>query len=153
MKNRSMRPHSTLSNSRALAVALLLTCAQVAQAQLPPVGPLTVSTATVGAEPNPANGSVTYSSGVTFTGQRRVVGSLNANMPANTTLQVRITGGAGGTSLGYVVLNTTPRDIVIAASQSFFSTNTIAYTFTALVAAGVIPTTTRVVTFTLLAWP
>jgi hypothetical protein len=139
----------------ALIVAMLLVGGgrRVAAQVLPPVGPLTVSTATAGSEPNAATGSVTYSSGLLFVGQRKLQANLNANMPANTTLAVRVTGGVGGTSLGYINLDTTPRDVVVAASQTFFVSNTVAYIFTALVTAGVIPVSSRTVTFTIATWP
>lgn len=138
---------------RALIAALLLAIPGAAAAQLPPVGPLTVSTAMAGSQPNPASASVTFASGLVFTGQRRVMASLNANTPVNTTLAVRVTGGPGGTSLGFVNLSTTPRDVVVAAQQSFFAVNTLSYTFSALVTAGVIGLTNRTVTFTVAAWP
>ena len=45
------------------------------------------------------------------------------------------------------------RDIVIAAVPVFFTNVTIKYTFTPTVAAGVLPTTTRTATFTLMTYP
>jgi hypothetical protein len=66
---------------------------------------------------------------------------------------VKLTGQAGGTSSGTVNLDVTARDVCFAASQSFFLSVTLFYTFTPLVTAGGIPLTTRTVTFTLAAWP
>lgn len=83
----------------------------------------------------------------------KVQASLNANMPANTTLKVRLTSTGTGTSLGSVIIDTTPRDVVIAASPNFFSNVTILFTFTPTVAAGVIPVSSRTVTYTLLTYP
>jgi len=74
-------------------------------------------------------------------------------MPPNTTILVRVTAPSGGTSLGNVMLDTTPRDVVIAATPVFFTNVTIFYTFSGTVAAGVLPVTTRTVTFTLLVYP
>ena len=83
----------------------------------------------------------------------RVTASLDVNMPANTTVTVKVTAPSGGTSLGNVLLDTTPRDVVIAATPVFFTNVTIFYTFTGTVLAGVLPITNRTVTFTLLVYP
>ena len=124
-----------------------------AQAVAPPVGPMTVTTAVAGLQPAPAAASVNYSTLVFFVGQRKVVGQINSNMPANTTLSVRLTAPSGGTSLGYQTLSTTPKDLVIAATPIFFNNITIAFNFTTTAAAGVIPTSSRTVTYTLLTYP
>lgn len=118
-----------------------------------PVGPLTVTTATAGLQPNPVTGSTVYSATLVFVGQQKVTGYLNANMPANTQLSVKLTAPSGGTSLGNINLDTTPRDLVIAATPVFFTNVTILYTFKPTVLAGVIPVSSRTVTFTLATYP
>ncbi len=146
-----MSPMTTTRFSVAFALAL---GARAARGQaIPPVGPLTITTATAGSQPNVVTGSVGYSAALAFPGQMKVTALLNANMPANTTITVRLTAPSGGTSLGNVTLDTTPRDVVIAATPVFFTNVTIFYTFTGTVGAGVLPITTRTVTFTLLKYP
>jgi hypothetical protein len=101
----------------------------------------------------PVIGNSSYAATIVFAGQMKVVGSLNANMPGNTTLAVRLTAPSGGTSLGDINLDVVARNIVIAATPVFFTNVTIRYTFTPTVAAGVIPLTSRTATFTLLTYP
>ena len=132
---------------------LMLAASHPASAQLANVGPLTVTTAVAGSEPVPVIGNSSYTGTVIFVGQMRVVCSLNANMPTGTTLAARLTAPAGGTSLGDVILDVTPRNLVIAATPVFFTNVTIRYTFTPTVAAGVLPLTTRTATYTLLTYP
>ena len=136
-----------------LLVGLLLAASRPAAAQLGTVGPLAVTIAVAGSQPTPLIGNSSYAGTVPFTGQMRVVCSLNANMPTGTTLAVRLTAPTGGTSLGDVNLDVTNRDVVIAATPIFFTNVTIRYTFTPTVAAGVLPLTTRTATFTLLTYP
>lgn len=138
---------------RLIAAALLVSGRALAAQAIPPIGPLTITTATAGAQPNAVTGSTAYSATLSFTGQMRVNARLDVNMPANTTITVRVTAPSGGTSLGNVMLDTTPRDVVIAATPVFFTNVTLFYTFTGTVAAGVLPVTTRTVTFTLLTYP
>jgi len=143
---------------RAFATALLLLLgskAVAAQGVIPAVGPLTVTTAVAGSQPTPVvNATTNYSTVIAFTGQKKVVAQLNANMPANTTLGVKLTGPAGtGTSQGTVNLDITARDVAIATIPTYYNNVNISYTFTATVTAGVIASTSRTVTFTLLTYP
>ena len=139
---------------RLLVVALFAFGTRDAHAQaIPPVGPLTITTATAGSQPNSVSGSTGYSAAISFSGQMRVTAALDVNMPANTSVTVKVTAPSGGTSLGNVSLDTTPRDVVIAATPAFFNNVTILYAFSGTVLAGVLPITTRTVTFTLLTYP
>lgn len=139
---------------RLLAGAALMLVARAASGQaIPAVGPLTVTSATAGSQPNAVTGSTAYSVSLAFAGQMRITAQLDVNTPANTTVTVRVTGAASGTSLGAIALSTTPKDVVIAATPGFFSNVTIFYTFSGTVLAGVLPITTRTVTFTLLTYP
>jgi len=146
--------------SRSLATGLLAALlllggdAASAQAAIPGVGPLTVASAVAGAQPTPVvNSATNYSTVIAFPGQKKIVAQLNANMPANVTLGVRVTGAASGTSLGTVNLGLAARDVVLATTPGFYTNVNITYTLTATVAAGVVPATTRTVTFTLLDYP
>ena len=142
------------SGALLLYAGLLLFSSLPARAQaIPPLGPLTVTTAVAGFQPTPVTGTTAYSATLFFAGQMKVTGRINVNMPANTALAVRLTAPSGGTSLGNVNLDVTSRDLVIAATPVFFTNVTIQYTFTPTVAAGVIPVTARTVTFTLATYP
>jgi hypothetical protein len=136
-----------------LAAAFLLMAGRLASAQIPSLGPLTIATATAGSQPNAVTGTTNYSATVAFAGQMRVSASLDVNMPANTSVTVKVTAPSGGTSLGTVTLGTTAHDVVIAATPVFFTNVTLFYTFTGTVAAGVLPLTTRTATYTLLTYP
>jgi hypothetical protein len=136
-----------------LLAGLLLAAGHSAGAQLANVGPLAVTTAVAGSQPVPVIGNSSFTGTVIFVGQMRVVCSLNANMPTGTTLAARLTAPTGGTSLGDVILDVTPRNVVIAATSVFFTNVSIRYTFTPTVAAGVLPLTTRTATYTLLTYP
>jgi hypothetical protein len=144
-----MKPTAT----RLLVAGLLLVASHSAGAQLGNIGPLAVTTAVAGSQPAPIVAMSAYAGPVTFTGQMRIVCSLNANMPTGTTLAVRLTAPTGGTSLGDVNLDVTPRNIVVAVVPAFLNNVTIRYTFTPTVAAGVLPLTTRTATYTLLTYP
>jgi hypothetical protein len=136
-----------------LAAGLLVGASREASAQITPVGPITVNSAVAGSQPIPKTGTTNYSTVLAFFGQMQVLASLNSNMPTNTTLACKLTAPSGGTSLGNVNLDVTPRPLVIAATPPFFTNVTILYTFTPTVLAGVIPVTSRTVTFTLATYP
>src|SRR5476649_1314273 len=114
---------------RFLAAAALLLGSRAAAGQaIPPVGPLTITTAVPGAQPTAVTGTISYSTVIAFLGQMQVTAQLDVNMPANTSVTIKLTAPSGGTSLGNVTLDTTPRDVVIAASPTFFTNVTIVYT-------------------------
>ena len=114
---------------------------------------MVVTTAVAGFQPSPAVATSSFSTSLPFVGQRKITGRLDINMPANTALSVRLTAPSGGTSLGNVNLDVTARDLVIAVTPPFFTNVTINYIFTPTVAAGVIPASSRTVTFTVAAYP
>ncbi|MEO8560634.1 MAG: hypothetical protein ABI601_01075 [bacterium] len=143
--------------ARACAIAgLLLYGSRPAAAQQPlsPAGPIVVASAVAGAQPTAViYAAPGYSGVVPFVGQKKIVAQLNSNTPAGVTLAVRITGGTSGTSLGYVNLDISTRDIVLATTPGFYNTVNISYRLSATVAAGVVASTSRTVTFTLLDYP
>jgi hypothetical protein len=142
--------------ARFALAALLLLGGRAASAQgvLPTVGPITVASAVAGSQPTPVvNATTNYSTVLVFTGQMKIVAQLNANMPAGMTLGVKLTGASGGTSLGVVNLDVTARNIVLATTPAYYTNVNVAYTVTATVAAGVVPSTSRTVTYTLLTYP
>lgn len=116
---------------------------------------LIVNTALAGSQPTAAvNSTASYTVTAKKTaGIKKLVGSINQLMPANTTLTVELVAVSGATSLGPVALDMTPRDLEIAISKENATVASIIYTFTATIAAGVIPAQSRIVTFTLLNYP
>jgi hypothetical protein len=81
------------------------------------------------------------------------VAKINSAPPAGVTLTTTLAagGGAAGTSAGPVSLSSTDQNVVTGITQSASSGNQISYSLSATLAAGVVPSTTRVVTFTIVA--
>ena len=117
--------------------------------------PMIVSTAVAGSQPTAVvNTATTYDVTAKLqAGIKKIVGQIDAAMPFGTTLTINLTAVSGATSLGAVALDMTARDLEINVSKENRTTSGITYTFTATVAAGVIPSQTRTVTLTLLDYP
>jgi hypothetical protein len=116
-----------------------------------PSGPLTVTPPSDGTAGSVTSTRTTYTISVTAASAKKITGSLSAAMPANTTLSVLLEvppSTAGVTSAGSVILGTTPITLVAGFAQVGARTGGIIYTFTAKAAAGVIPASSRIVTFT-----
>lgn len=110
---------------------------------------LSVTTATAGSAPTAA----TFSSGswAVTTNQTgaKITGSVGVAMPAGLTLSANLTAPpAGGTSAGATALGTVASDLVTGITKLNASSLGLTYTLAATAAAGVIASTTRVVTFT-----
>jgi hypothetical protein len=113
-------------------------------------GAIVVNTATAGLDLDPAtDASTTYSIDVT-TANKKITGSIDTSMPANTTLSVSLAAPAGATSNGWVSLDVTASDLVtglvIGTNESGLS---IIYRLSATVDAGVVPSSSKTVTFTI----
>ena len=142
-------------------VLLLSGWAKAAQAQVTALSvsgspaPFTITTAVAGAEPTPITNSVTtyYVKARHPGGAQRIAARLDAPMPPGTTLTIQMVASPGATSLGAVSLDATVRDLVINIDREPGTSYGITYVFTATVAAGVIPTQMRTVTFTESAYP
>lgn len=80
-------------------------------------GTLTVSVATAGSQPNDAtDNSTTYN--ITTNGtNKKLTGSINTAMPANTDLKVNLTAPTGATSAGTVTLSTVAQNLVTGVTQ------------------------------------
>ena len=111
-------------------------------------GALIISTATAGGDPDPATDATTTYSVSTNGTNKKITGSIDAAMPANTALNVTLTAPTGGTSAGAVTLTTAAQDLVNGITQLAESGLTIGYEFTATAAAGIVPSSSRTVTFT-----
>lgn len=119
-------------------------------------GLLRVTTAVAGSEPIAvSNSSTTYTVTTPNNPNRpyKVLAQLNAAMPVGLTLAATLDPPPGATSLGPIALDMTARDVVTGIPRNTNSTQGITYTFTATVAAGVIPPTTRIVTLTIVRGP
>ena len=117
--------------------------------------PFTITTAVAGSQPTPITNSVTtyYIRARHPGGAQKISARLDAPMPLGTTLTIQMVASPGATSLGPVSLDASVRDIVINIDREPGTTYGITYVFTATIAAGVVPTQTRTVTFTELAYP
>ena len=111
-------------------------------------GALVISTATAGSQPTAATDATTSYSITTNGTNKKITGSIDTAMPANTSLLVTLTAPTGGSSAGQVTLSTTAQDLVTGISTLAESGLTISYEFTADAAAGVVASSTKTVTLT-----
>ena len=110
---------------------------------------LTVNTAGAGSELDAATGTATYD--VTTNGSdMKIVAQLESDMPAGTSFMIQVSAPKGGASSGEKTLNSGNATVLITGiSRVAEQGMDIAYKFSATVAAGIIPQTTNIVTFTL----
>ncbi len=111
---------------------------------------LTILSAMAGGQPQDAtDSSVTYA--ITTNGSdKRITASIDTAMPPNVTFKAQIAAPSGsGMSSGEVTLGTAAVDVVTGISQVAESSCAITYRLSATVAAGVLPSDARTVTFTL----
>jgi hypothetical protein len=148
----------TLATVGTVCVALLGAASSTVSAQTlsvsgsPPA--LVVSTAVAGAQPVAvADASTTYTTSALLLARKKITGQLSANMPSGVTLTIALVAPSGATSNGTVTLDNTPRDLVVNISNLLPETNQITYVLAATVAAGVIPSSSRTVTLTLVNYP
>jgi len=116
---------------------------------------LKITTASAGSPPNAAvNSATTYTVTVRNKNQpQKITAQLDAAMPTGTTLTIDLSPVTKSTSVGPVDLATTPQDLVVDVVNTSSRTAGITYTFNASSGAGVVPSSFRTVTFTLLAFP
>lgn len=142
-----------------LCPALLFAASGVSSAQTlsvsgsPPA--LVVSAAVAGSQPVAVpDASSTYTtSTLSILATKKITGQLSSNMPAGVTLTIALVAPSGASSNGTVTLDNTPRDLVVNISNLLPETNQITYVLSATVAAGVIPSSSRTVTLTLVDYP
>lgn len=111
---------------------------------------LVINTATAGSGPASASASATYAITTNET-NRKVTAELGSAMPAGVTLSVSLAAPAGATSAGAVSLDTNAQDVVTGVSTVSASGLNVTYTLSATAAAGVVPSGTRTVTYTITA--
>jgi hypothetical protein len=114
-----------------------------------------VTTAVAGSQPLPLSSSTTTYTVVTPNPNHTyaVTAQLDINIPTGATLSATFAAPPGGTSSGAVALDITARNVVTNIPRQLNSTQGITYTFAATAAAGVIPSTSRTVTLTIIRLP
>jgi hypothetical protein len=116
---------------------------------------LRVSSAVAGSQPASVSSATTTYTVTTPSANRtyKITAQLNSPMPVGTTLQITLASPPGGTSLGAVTLDGTARDVLTGVRKNLNSTQSITYAFSATTAAGVVPSTSRLVTLTIVQVP
>ena len=113
--------------------------------------PFIVTTAVAGVQPAVITNAATTITVNGIQSAMKISAGLNAPMPAGTTLAIQLAALPGATSVGKVSLSTTV--VMLEYDIQNDGTAGITYTFTATAAAGVIPSQSRLVTFTLANYP
>jgi hypothetical protein len=111
---------------------------------------LTISTATAGSAPTSATANASYAI-TTNEADRKVTAQLDTDTPAGVTLAASLAAPSGATSAGAVQLSTTAQDVVTGIGTVNQSGLNVTYTLSATAAAGVVPSTVRTVTYTIVA--
>lgn len=141
------------------AVLLLISSRAVASQTISVSGnpaSLIVTNAIAGAQPTAVSASTNYTITTPNQGNRtyKITAQLSGAMPAGLTLTATLAAPtAGGTSAGAVVLDATARDVVTAIPNKVTATQSITYQLSATVSAGVVASSTRTVTLTIVQFP
>ena len=114
---------------------------------------LVVSSATAGGAPTSATNNSTTWAITTNETNKKVTAAINTAMPTGLTLSASLAAPTGATSAGSVALGTTAADLVTGMSKQNQSGMTITYTLDATSAAGVVSSSTKTVTFTVVTGP
>jgi hypothetical protein len=156
-----VKRRAVLGVGRAFVAVLLVTskaafAQSIAVSGSPPL--MRISTAVAGSAPTPITDNSTTYTVVTPAAHValnfKITAQLDAAMPAGTTLTATFAAPTkGGTSSGAVALDVTARNVVTAIPKKANESVGITYQFSATVAAGVVPFSSRTVTITILAGP
>ncbi len=111
-------------------------------------GTLTISSATAGQDPDPAEDTSTTYSVTTNQENKKIVGKINQAMPQYTKLEIQLAAPTGGSSAGYVELGESDQNLVTGISKLSESGKQISYKFSAQAEAGTL-SGQRTVTLTL----
>jgi hypothetical protein len=110
---------------------------------------LVINTATAGSGPTSATSSGNTWAVTTNQTGAKITASIASNMPAGLTLTATMGAPAGATSAGAKTLSTVAVDMVTTITKLAQSGMSLSYQLDATAAAGVVTSTTRVVTFTI----
>lgn len=111
---------------------------------------MSVTTAVAGSQPtsNTDASSATWAVTTNQTGSK-VSGSIATAMPTGLTLSVNLAAPSGGTSAGMQPIGITAVDLVTGITQQAAASLAASYKLDATVAAGVVGSATKVVTYTI----
>lgn len=113
---------------------------------------LVISTAVAGFGPDPAwDEGTTYS--LTSAATSSIEGQLDSPLPSGVTLRIQLEPPPGALGAGSVELTTTPRVLVSSIPAGTYSGLGVRYELRATVQAGVVPLSSRRITFTLVETP
>ncbi len=121
---------------------------QISEISITGAPTLTISSAVAGQQPQPVTDATSRYAISTNGTNARIIASIDREMPANTSLEIRLAAPGSGTSLGYVTLSPTPADVVTGISHVASGSRTVTYRFSATTAAEVF-SASYTVTFTL----
>lgn len=116
-----------------------------------PTVSLVVNSATAGSAPNVALNSATTYAITTNESNRKITGSIDTAMPDGVTLSVGLAAPSGASSTGLQALSTSATDLVTGISLLNDASKAIQYQLEATSAAGVVPSASKTVTFTITA--
>jgi len=111
-------------------------------------GAMIINTATAGLEPDAVTNALTTYSITTNGTSKKITGVLDSAMPANVVLQVTMAAPTWATSISEATLTGSAVDVVTGITQSVAAAKIITYKLSATVLAGVVASSTRVVTLT-----
>jgi hypothetical protein len=110
---------------------------------------LSITTATAGSAPTAVSDASSSWNVTTNQSGAKITASINSAMPAGLTLSANLSAPAGGTSAGLTALSTTAADVVTGITKVANGPLGLTYQLDATVAAGVVASTTRTVTYTI----
>jgi hypothetical protein len=110
---------------------------------------LVITTATAGSPPTVVSDATSSWNVTTNQSGAKITASLNSAMPAGLTLLANLSAPTGGTSAGFTALGTVAVDVVTGITKVAQGTLGLSYQLDATVAAGVVASTTRTVTYTI----
>lgn len=111
---------------------------------------LNVTAAAAGQPPNAVSTTSTYSI-TTNEANRKITAAINTVMPTGVTLAVNFAAPSTGTSAGTVLLGIAPVDVVSSIDPVSQAGLGITYTLSAAATAGPVTSSTRIVTYTIIA--
>jgi hypothetical protein len=110
---------------------------------------LTITTATAGSNPTSVTDATSSWAVTTNQTGSKITASIASAMPAGLTLSANLAAPAGATSAGFVALGTTAVDCVTTITKLAQAALGLSYRLDATAAAGVVASSTRVVTYTI----
>jgi hypothetical protein len=110
---------------------------------------LTITTAVAGSAPTSVTDATASWAVTTNQSTAKITASIASNMPAGLTLSANLAAPAGATSAGFQSLSTVAVDVVTVITKLAQGSLGLSYKLDATAAAGVVGSTTRLVTYTI----